>query len=353
MGPAAAGARDALERALRDKDQAVRWWAVCALARLGDLGMLPHLEKGLAYDGERLRPAQAAERLVALSALAPDEVVRMLLVALQRTEDDVRSGYIRDAMHDLPAAAVPALLRGLTDPKQQRRVVGIIADMGDRAAAALPQIAELYGRCAPGAFLALVSMGEPALPVLRESLFHAPPDRIDELFLAIRWLGPLAVDAAPAVFRMLDDRNRWTRARAHGGLAELGPGVIPELLRRIESAKPADQLELAKTLCSLQQPTPEVLAGLRRLTRTDDESLNAGVATCIGLLTVPDSRAVPVLLERVRSGDYREIEAALKELTRLGPAARTALPELVRLCRTGPYGRGRYDEALKAIRVYR
>lgn len=162
------------------------------------------------------------------------------------------------------------------------------------------------------AFLALTQLGTPEqIAQLTASLFH---DAAPELrAAALRWWQRLTLEEAASV---LESSEPAVTAAALAALADDDPDVRLEAVATLARWQPQHRLRLAvlDELLHRDDLEPMTMARLARL--------------CTPLVT-PSDRIVPVL-QRWLSDDHAEVrEAAVMTLATFGPAAASALSELL------------------------
>lgn len=151
---------------------------------------------------------------------------------------------------------------------------------------------------------AIAEYGERAVPTLCALLRHSDPRVREFAAVALVRMGPQAEQAVPQLAMILHVPQERTRATAALALGCIGPGAT--------SAVPA----------------------LLRLAHDPDRRLRKyAINALASIRTVDAVRALTALLH----GDERELQVeALKAIQQCGPAAASALPDLLELGRTAP-----------------
>jgi HEAT repeat protein len=280
------GARQAVERALRDADVAIR---VAALDTLERHEVAPSLGPVIAALDDDNREVRV--RAVRLAAQAGDG--RAVLPLLGRLEDgdrQVRLEAIR-ALGNHPRAA-PALLRLATEGTDEARTAAVDALGAARVEAALPALVAMARRrpiddVGRRAQLALGKLGSPAALAALAGLLRSPPVS-DEAKTAIASAGAAAV---PVLTRELDKGTPTSAAIAAALLGEIGDRRATAALataaeRRVDLAPAA--LEALGRLAD-----PAAVPKLARAAESPD--LETRRRAYAALLAIGDERAAAVV----------------------------------------------------------
>ncbi|MFI2760807.1 HEAT repeat domain-containing protein [Streptomyces echinatus] len=260
---------------------------------------------------------------------AYDGPVRLLGAQLDTEQDRLRDAAV-SVLAELYALAAPA------------------ADELHMLVTARPDLwTHRWERSSPtlgGPLRALARTGDPrAVPALAQLL--AGPAAPAGLGCEVAHLGPAAAPLAPALRDRLGriPLASPTAARLAVPLLTAVRAVgdrdaVPEVLRLLSGAPDGlgarDEVagHVIGTLADLGA-APQAAPLLRRLLHTRHAAAAAGALWSAD----GDAAAVlPVLLRELRQADAGLRRGAVRQLGRLGPAARTALPELRRLVRSGP-----------------
>lgn len=133
---------------------------------------------------------------------------------------------------------------------------------------AVPLLAEIFERepGTPGelhySVLALVEIGEPAVPALANALEHEEEDVRIAAAVALARMGRVAERAAPALLRVCLARSGASRVHARSALVALGAAAVPSLTDALESAN--GELRVA-ALNVLSELGPEARAAVPAL----------------------------------------------------------------------------------------
>jgi HEAT repeat protein len=326
----AGGVVPGLGRGLGDWQVEVRRRCAAALSQAAEtlLQLIP--DPPSALEGEEPRhevaPAGGSRSELRPLALALRDQGAALARALRDGDTEVRLQAQR-ALEDLAKARLRWLRLGSTPSPNDAKPVAATADdpLAEGMRAALPNLA--------------AAVADPEVRVRRAA--------IDVMEI----MGPLALNAAPALARALNDPDRFVRWSAARTLGALGPGVskiaLPGLTRLL--ADPDADLRLAAA------------AAIERLNPSAQVVSTAKVPNGAG----KGETALTALVRSLRSGDLALRVAALRTIKGMGPAARGAVPALrealgdpdahVRqaaaetLGALGPSGRDAVEELRKAV----
>lgn len=243
---------------LNDKSAVIRWQGANELRRIGKAArsaapvLCQHM---LADDDARVRAACAA----ALIEIVPDtpDAVEHLRKATKDPNNIVRTHAVTalGKMGPKAKAAVPTLIEALTDDDDQ--TVRISAS------------------------LALVDVGEAAIPALTECLMH------DEEFVrasasrALGDIGPAAKSAGQALVDLLVDEKQPSEVRSSSfvALVKIQPGrdvtqrAIPTLISVLQKGRRGARLQAAWALGQLGSLSKEAIPALQEAAKDEDETL--------------------------------------------------------------------------------
>jgi HEAT repeat protein len=353
LGPDAAGAVAALDRALRSEHTHVRQATAEALAEVG-----PAAESAVPALAEALADWSPAVRLAAAAALgrvgpAADVAVPSLIQVLSDREGGVREAAAT-ALARVGPSAVPLLVHILTDPERDQRRLAerlrweaetltwlanidvdavrreprkALRNLGwyfrhagaDRSDVSRRAAAAVLGHMGPAA--------REALPVLAQGL--ADPDAAFRLASAraLGQLGPVAAEALAAVAATLADGSEPVRKAAAEGLPRIDPGwaeqpQVQQLARSLTErlrgrGEPAKQVEAEALVRFGAGAVPALTAALR----DDDRTLREAAADLLGRIGPAARAAVPGLREALRDAHGWVRDAAARALHAIDPSA--------------------------------
>ena len=211
----------------------------------------------------------------------------------------------------------------------------------------------------------ILEIGPPAIPYLLRALkdrdnpakdayaalWSRLPRRLQKVFpepfsparlraYAARGLGLFGPDAAAAVpdlVEALHDKDEWVRSAAASALGDIGPKArvaVPALINGLN-----DPLNHVQTGCVIglkgaAQDSPEVMPVFRKLLSDPDSNIRSWTAMALGGMTVEQGTAIKYLVETLQNEDGTNGTvrgSAVASLGRIGPAASSAVPQLLNL----------------------
>ena len=318
------GARQAIERAMRDPDVAVRISALETLERHDALPSLLAVLSALDDDSREVR--LRAVRLV--TGKRDPRVALPLLTHIEDADRQVRVEAIR-ALGSHPRAT-PALLRLVADPAEDVRNAAIDALAALRAETAVPALVALARKrpaddAARRAQVALGKVASPAAIATLIALTRTPPVSA-ETKGALRAAGAAAV---PPLARELAGGSPGSAAIAAAILGEIGDRratapLCEALERRAELAPVA-----LDALARIGDPTA-IPTLVRAAESSDLEIRRRGFAA---LLALRDARATVTLARGLVDGDASVRQSAARLAAAIG--AQGAAPALAALLADG------------------
>jgi HEAT repeat protein len=333
-GPRAPAAVPGLEKALEDEDPCVAYAAIRALIRIGasqKAAVRKLAELFFAFPG-----LEGLPEILADSGPDAREVVPTLLRML-----DGEGGHVWCATRALlhiraPEAkqAIPGLLR-VGDIK-------LMGALGPEARSVVPHLSPLILHPAHTDVVlwALKRIG-PDVALVREVVWPKVAAGMDpgEVGRALALLDPEGEKTIPALRVMLrcsGERSRAFAARHLGKQGVRARAAVPQLERALQEDGSAEvRLRVAKALLQItgeQEPYAEIVeleqAHIERDRRRDEE------AKAHRPSRRDDSREMHELLADLRNRRIEIQEEAVRALIEFGPAARDAVPCLVRLLET-------------------
>lgn len=155
---------------------------------------------------------------------------------------------------------------------------------------------------------------------------------------AVIAFGAEAAPALPTLMAMLADRSHNYRGHAANMICAMGPAAkeaVPELLKMLEEKPLQDPSRAIRILCAIGPDAKKAIPAIRKVAldylaavKCEDELLSYYLILNRYEYHRLGAGIVPLLIELLKE-DNREITAqAARELSRLGPAARDALPVL-------------------------
>lgn len=375
LGPAAKAALPDLIKALDDSDKQVWSNALSAIAAIGPdaVDAVPKLLEGLnsnrsggryrdqsqfvlrsayalARIGEAAKPQlidalkgkDTGLRIGAAKALggmgpAAKDAIPTLIENLGHSDQDLRTEVI-ESLGLIGADAVPALKDSLggNDPHIREGSARALASIGEAAAPAGDKLLERAGQetdaTARAAILsALPKIGLPAakvLPPLIAALKSDDEAQRHSATNAILLIHPAAKTAVPAVTALLKDPAQAERAAyVLGRFGEDAKDAIPALLDLVlkSDAPPTAFLD---ALAQIGPPAvPALLAQVEKLA----PSMITRDHWALKVLKNIGTSALPELREALKSPNTSVRLAALGTIAELGPEAREARPDILKL----------------------
>lgn len=255
IGPAAGDVAPRLLEVLHDPESSVRPGAAYALARIGAQQAVPALKDvALSTDDDRLQLAAA-----------------WALVILQPEAEGVEQ-------------AVPALVRGLSDPWElvRRECVVALGTLGPKAQPATGELMPLLGDPDPHVraetLVALQRIGadtERLVPQLIEGLDDETPQTRYASIYVLGQLGEGAAAAVPRLREILNQRSEFDRILAAWALVKINPtpanksAAVPLMLSALENPSAAVRQEAAAVLGESGDRGANVLDALRQVAAED------------------------------------------------------------------------------------
>jgi HEAT repeat protein len=331
--PAPKAAVPALIQALGREDEAVRWHAA---RTLGDIGAdaeeaVPALTKALDDSSVKVQ-AYAAHALGSIGKSAEPAVEKLIERAFDK-DPLVRRASLRGLrlIKAPPEKTRPLFLKMLEsgDLAAVLPTLQSIAEVGDDAIGPMRDVLKDEKLCY-WACLVLAEMGEkaaPAVPELTEVLSHQDPDVRMRALLTLGTIGKGAAPAIPAIAKLLDSDSfeavQFSAAFALGAINQKDEVATRALVAAARSGKP---LLKAVSLWTLAHQNPENLAVVGYAAKTlaeglasEDAELRTMAAKMLGDFGSHPEIVGPALAAALQDSDPRVIGHALDALAALGP----------------------------------
>lgn len=341
LGPSAKAAVPQLIAALGHEDPELRWRAAWALSRMGPAAAAAAPALVPAVLGEDGLTASAACIALKRTGRAATDAV---LAAVEQAPEGERARYLRmlAAVETDPERLIPVLLPFLRSPDITPclNACHILADMGDKAAPAVPALIARFKEDDFPAGRVLVAIGAPAVGPLRDLAMDAKAEeslRGKAIGLLAQIPGPGVSAAAACLEEATDDIWFW----AAMALRDVGPGaaeLVPLIERQV--ARMEDTiLDLGSLARALAAMGPKGEAALERLLFTSSDDRRADLVERLG--RVKCGKTVSWLLRLADASEPPEIRfAAMKALARArvrGEDARRAAQIAERELEGAPY----------------
>jgi HEAT repeat protein len=145
---------------------------------------------------------------------------------------------------------------------------------------------------------------------------------------ALAVIGPDALDALEPVTGLLVDKDVRLRAQAAQTVAEMGPAAREAAPRLAKALRDPDGLVRAWAAYALHEIGPEMAVHVLPVLKDRDPAVRLSAVQALALFC-QSKVAVQALADALRDPEVTVRAAAAASLTRLGPAAKTALPGLL------------------------
>jgi HEAT repeat protein len=281
----------------------------------------------------RLQSPRLSERVDAAKALceagaAADRAVPALVAALRDEYFDVRENAA-EALRRRGTASVPTLLEALKGDHFYLRhyAARTLARLGPEARAAVSALGQSLSDSAievrEKSAEAIANIGEPA-PVLPQ-LLKALEDPYGAREHAARALALAGRTAVPGLVKALESGPPHARDSAIQALGRIGPDAAEAMPAMLDALKREFQ-EAEQKASAIEN------AGIRESVR-GHQVRDSQAIVALGRM---GEAGVGAVVEILRSDDPQYQRWGLEITGRLGPAARPALAELVRILKTSP-----------------
>ncbi|MEN3009794.1 MAG: HEAT repeat domain-containing protein [Candidatus Bipolaricaulaceae bacterium] len=281
-------------------------------------------------DGTRLHIIEALEHLgTGAVPLIPK------LVEVAATAKMWFSEQIRKLFAALGEAAVPKLVEALENPKgtQRKAALEILADLGNKARAAVPAVIRLLEgeplpavRVAALATLGAIGTDDPSVvPVLARLARGRDPEESAAALEALAAVGPTAKEALDVVLLLTNHPMVRVRAAAIRALGRLAPAEAAAqaaalLVPLLKDSEPQVREAAAQALGALGYAEEPVLRGLQEALRDPQFAVRVAAVTALGAFGPKAEAALPellaILVEEDKTLDYwkgKELREAAEE----------------------------------------
>lgn len=229
----------------------------------------------------------------------------ILFVAPQCHADGSGNGPAKPAAEPTYAGrSLPEWTARLNDPVPARRLAAIKA----------------LGAIGPGA--------APSIPALTRALSDREGWIRCEAAMSLGKVGPAAAGSAPAMFDAMRRASGFQAGLIAGGIAELGPSVVPLLVEATRERPGSVRRESLHALGLMGPEARGALGRIEELTRDHDALIRMEAASVLWSISGgPD--AASTLIEVLRDPDKSERSHSAYRLGLMGPAAKSAVPALI------------------------
>ena len=192
------------------------------------------------------------------------------------------------------------------DPRFQRSSIGAMAGYGEKAIPALPEI----------------------IRALDSPNFHVQI----EACRVIRAIGPKAKEAGPRLVQLARDGIPSARSHAMIALGAIGPqegyDVVQVLDDQLTEYLLIHKQRALEGLALIGPEAQDALPNIERLMQDSSKSAQHYAAYAYWRITGDNRKSTALLVQLLDSIDFRD--EAMKMLARMGPAAETAVPALIK-----------------------
>ncbi len=361
IGPDAAPAVPALIEKLKDKRPEIRREAVLALASIGSADAVPKLVPLLKDEHAKI----AATYAMGVLGKVPAEAESILR---QNAES-------KDAL--LSTTSLWALVREHPENAKlmQFTVSHLVARLQDkdpfvraaaaRALVALPPNPSITG---PIFEKALADADETTTHYMLDALAGLGPQAVPKLIKALDYtalrpqviqilgqIGPAAADATESLAKLVGDADPNTAIEAAHALAKIGPGAkaaVPQLIAAVKDPEHRASHAAIYALGRIGAPAAAAEPVLLETIKSADDSLSLESAWALVRIRGEETAdaVMPDLLAGLASEQPESRATAAEVLGELGPAAKSAVPQLEAAAKDPDVRvRAMADKALKSI----
>ena len=366
-GPRAASALPQLAEALKSKDPELRWRAARAIGRIGSnksaeslrpligdenalvrahaiyaLGQLRVADEAtLAAIIDKLNDPDAQVRRTVVSALRNIADRKQVLPLIVKTLEDEDPAVVMPALHMLAEAGpdvVPALVEALDNKEARYWACLVLEELGPAAKPAVPALQKVLGDERPEvrlqAVIALAEIGpdaKAAMPDIVKLMADREPGVVYAATFALGKIGdPSTIDhlsrAAESDDRFLKLLGMWALARLDKDNPQRTQAAAVDLVRALAETDQGFREMAARALADLGAPNELIASEVEKLTAAADHETVDRVTSALASL---GPRVVPFAVKGLNVKERRT--NSLRLLSRVGPEAAPAVPELIAL----------------------
>jgi HEAT repeat protein len=177
----------------------------------------------------------------------------------------------------------------------------------------------------------LAELGEEAaeaLPQLIEALGNGPVETREAAARVLTAIGPRAAPAKSALLMLLQDRRYWLRDEAAAALVAIGETVVPELVEAIKSESPGTRAAGAWALGEVRSVSDMILPALAAAIQDSQPRVRATAAAALGRR---GHQAVPLLAAASNDPESCVAVAVAEALKQLHVETKETVGALTRL----------------------
>jgi len=247
--------------------------------------------------------------------------------------DRINAAQDLGRMGPMAAGAAPALTEALFDPNTTLHQIALEA-LVLIGKPAVPALREALKRSLKSTYYdwvrrsvaeALVKIGEPAVPALAEALKDEDREVRSSAAKALGEIGESAVSAVPALAEALKDKGRevrWSAAEALGKIGEPAAAAVPALVEALKDEEELVRQSAAEALGQIGEPAvPALVEALK----DGGWSVRSNAAEALGKI---GKLAVPGLIGALKDEDSSVRSSAAEALGEIGEPAAAAVPAL-------------------------
>lgn len=321
----------ALQAALKDPDQSVRYQAILALQKWKTETQKAILfPKAALMDEDESVRLSAAVQLIGTDPSLTQQIISILIAALS-TQTDYELSYL---FKEIGKEAVPSLIQALQHPNSEVRssAASALKEIGKDAQPAVPSLIaalkdkDRYVRFyAAYALAAIGTDTKDTVPALVSSLRDWGEADINEAILSLQRIGKKAV---PGLIIALVDRNANVRYGAASALDRIGEeakaAVLP-LSKALKDKESKVRYAAARALAEMGDEPKEVIPSLIEALNDEDEEIRYQVALVLRKVA---KYGIPQLLAAIQDEDPLRKKGAAFALGSVKPLPQNAVVSL-------------------------
>jgi HEAT repeat protein len=342
----------ALVRRAMDASNSVAMTGIDAIRRMGDAGkpLVPDAVAKLKFRDDKANPYAQYAAVGLVGSLPPDEATKYAadvgeLATHKEAVIRQRVGVVLEKLGPAAAPAAEALAKAIPEEPNQGirdQFIDALLAMGPGAKPALPTLRKLASDDASQTsqrqrVIAALVVADPASKEVASALVTAAGDSSEDVrsaaATAMAKLNPVPAEAlAKLVALAKGDRGTFVRVAAYRALAALGPRAMPVKaeVEALAAGKYPEFVLLGKVaVASIEGNVGKGAADVRAALSHRSPMVRAAAAGSL-LAVGPEKGDLPVLVRLMADRDPAVRESAVECVGRLGPAAKEALPQLIK-----------------------
>jgi HEAT repeat protein len=144
-------------------------------------------------------------------------------------------------------------------------------------------------------------------------------------------------DDVPALIQDLKGPDREKSGRANLALIRVGEPAVPAILELVQGSDPRLRSVALATIWGMGERAKSAAPVLGETLSDPDPEIRNAAAMALENMGPAAAAAVPALIKALSDGDNRVRQTAVKALGNVGPAAREAVPVISRAVKRGPW----------------